>query len=123
MSIVHITKENFQSVVKESPKPVLIDFWASWNHDAQDRVRELAAMVDRFGNADLTICRISMDNSREQWLSAIEGDPTEWIQLNGAVCGLAIESLPVSYLLSPQGKIVLRTESVDELSQALEELF
>ena len=30
MSIVHITKENFQSVVLESPKPVLIDFWATW---------------------------------------------------------------------------------------------
>ena len=30
MSIVHITKENFQSVVLESAKPVLIDFWAVW---------------------------------------------------------------------------------------------
>ena len=30
MAIVHITKENFESVVKESAKPVLIDFWATW---------------------------------------------------------------------------------------------
>ncbi|MBQ1989765.1 MAG: hypothetical protein II231_01395 [Rikenellaceae bacterium] len=102
---------------------VLIDFWASWNHDSQVRARELAAMTDRFGDADLTICRISMDNSREQWLSAIEGDPTAWIQLNSEVCELAIESLPVSYLLSPQGKIVVCAESVDRLSKALEELF
>lgn len=102
---------------------VLIDFWASWNHDSQVRARELAAMTDRFGDADLKICRISMDNSREQWLSAIESDPTEWIQLNGEVCELAIESLPVSYLLSPQGKIVVCAESVDGLSKALEELF
>lgn len=102
---------------------VLIDFWASWNHDSQVRARELAAMTDRFGDADLKICRISMDNSCEQWLSAIESDPSEWIQLNGEVCDLAIESLPMSYLLSPQGKIVARAESIDELSQALNELF
>ena len=30
MPIVHITKENFQSISKESTKPVLIDFWATW---------------------------------------------------------------------------------------------
>ena len=30
MSIIHITKENFQSVVTESAVPVLIDFWATW---------------------------------------------------------------------------------------------
>ncbi len=107
----------------QAKRYVLIDLWASWNHDSQVRARELAAVTGRFEGAELTICRISMDNSREQWLSSIEGDPTAWIQLTGELCGLAIESLPVSYLLSPQGKIVLCTESVDELSQALEELF
>ena len=29
MAIVHVTKDNFQSVVVESPKPVLLDFWAT----------------------------------------------------------------------------------------------
>lgn len=107
----------------QAERYVLVDFWASWNHDAQDRARELAAVTSQFEGAELTVCRISMDNSREQWLSAIEDDPTAWIQLNGEVCDLAIESLPMSYLLSPQGKIVARSESIDELSQALKELF
>ena len=30
MPIVTVTKENFQSLVIESPKPVLLDFWATW---------------------------------------------------------------------------------------------
>lgn len=107
----------------QAERYVLIDFWASWNHDSKDRARELAAVTSQFEGTKLTVCRISMDNSREQWLSSIEGDSAEWIQLNGEVCELAIESLPTSYLLSPQGKIVARTESIDELSQALKELF
>ena len=30
MAIVHITKENFDEVVKKSELPVLLDFWAPW---------------------------------------------------------------------------------------------
>jgi len=30
MSVITITKENFQHEVMESEKPVLLDFWASW---------------------------------------------------------------------------------------------
>lgn len=102
---------------------VLIDFWASWNVNEQVRADKLRTLTDQFDEPELSVCRISMDNSREQWQSAIEGDPMEWIQLRGESCGLAIESLPISYLLSPKGRIVARAESIDELRQALEELF
>jgi thioredoxin 1 len=30
MSVVHITKDNFDSIVNQNEKPVLIDFWAPW---------------------------------------------------------------------------------------------
>ena len=30
MSLLHITKDNFQTLVTESPNPVLLDFWAVW---------------------------------------------------------------------------------------------
>lgn len=30
MSILNITKENFNNEVRDSDKPVLLDFWASW---------------------------------------------------------------------------------------------
>ena len=30
MSVLHITKENFESEVLKSEKPVLLDFFASW---------------------------------------------------------------------------------------------
>mgnify|MGYP001827574850 CR=1 FL=1 len=30
MSIVHVNKDNFESDVLKSGKPVLVDFWAEW---------------------------------------------------------------------------------------------
>lgn len=30
MAVAHVTKENFDSEVLQSDKPVFIDFWASW---------------------------------------------------------------------------------------------
>ena len=30
MSVQHITKDNFEQLVKNSEKPVLLDFWATW---------------------------------------------------------------------------------------------
>ena len=30
MALIHITKDNFQEVVMESDRPVLIDFFATW---------------------------------------------------------------------------------------------
>lgn len=30
MSVMHITKTNYDELVKNSDKPVLLDFWAPW---------------------------------------------------------------------------------------------
>ena len=30
MSVITITKDNFESEVLKSPVPVLLDFWATW---------------------------------------------------------------------------------------------
>ena len=30
MSVLQITKDNFEELVKNSEKPVLLDFWATW---------------------------------------------------------------------------------------------
>lgn len=109
---------------------VLVDFWASWNHNDRTRTRNLGEITAPYEGAKLSICRISMDNSPAQQRLASQDDPSTWLQLSGIEgCGaeiaekLSIESLPTSYLLSPDGRIVAQATSIEELESALKELF
>ena len=63
MAIVHITKENFESVVTKSGKTVLIDFWATWCGPCRmiaPIVEEIAAERD-----DIIVGKIDVDQEIE----------------------------------------------------------
>lgn len=110
----------------EDGECVVLDFWASWNVDQQARARQLDAATRSYADDGVAVCRISMDNSREQWQQACQEEPSEWLQLFGAevdIEPLSIESLPMSYVISGQGRVVVRSSSVDDVAEALAELF
>lgn len=63
MAALHITKENFESEVMNSEKPVLVDFWASWCGPCQmvaPVIEELSEEV-----TDVKICKINVDEEPE----------------------------------------------------------
>ena len=63
MSVVTITKENFQSEVIESEKTVLIDFWASWCGPC----RMVSPVVDEIAGErdDIKVGKINVDEQPE----------------------------------------------------------
>ena len=63
MSVITVTKENFQSEVLESGKTVLIDFWAEWCGPC----RMLSPVVDEIANeqTDVKVCKVNVDNEPE----------------------------------------------------------
>lgn len=63
MSVITVTKENFQSEVLESDKTVLIDFWAEWCGPC----RMLSPVVDEIANeqTDVKVCNVNVDNEPE----------------------------------------------------------
>ncbi|MEG0978843.1 MAG: thioredoxin [Oscillospiraceae bacterium] len=63
MSVLTITKENYESEVINSEKPVLIDFWASWCGPC----KMLSPVVDEIAEevTDAKICKINVDEQPE----------------------------------------------------------
>lgn len=63
MSIVKLTKENYDAEVVHSEKPVLIDFWAEWCGPC----KMLSPVVDEIAaeNKEVKVCKINIDEQPE----------------------------------------------------------
>ena len=63
MSVITITKENFEAEVLRSDKPVLVDFWATWCGPC----RMVSPVVDEIAaeRTDVKVGKINVDEQPE----------------------------------------------------------
>lgn len=63
MSVLTITKENFESEVTNSNHTVLLDFWASWCYPCQ----MLSPVIDEIAaeNPDIKVGKVNVDEQME----------------------------------------------------------
>ena len=98
MSVVHITKDTFESIINQNDKPVLIDFWAPWCGPCQmvgPIIEEIAAERD-----DIIVGKINVDDEMELAKSfRIVSIPTIILMKNGEKVATSIGYKPKEEIL------------------------
>ncbi|HPD89448.1 MAG TPA: thioredoxin [Oscillospiraceae bacterium] len=99
MSVITITKENFQEEVMKSDKPVLLDFWASWCGPC----RMVSPTVDEIAEemSNIKVGKINVDEQQE--LAAafnVMSIPTLIVMQNGKVVDQAVGVRPKRQIVS-----------------------
>ena len=98
MAIVHITKDNFQDLVLNNPKSVLLDFWATWCGPC----RMVAPILEEIAaeREDILVGKIDVDSEMELAVRfGIVSIPTLIVMKNGEMANKAVGYMPKAEIL------------------------
>ena len=98
MSVQTITKENFDEVVLQSDKPVLLDFWAEWCGPC----RMVSPIVDEIAGErpDITVGKVNVDEQPELAMQfGVMSIPTLLVFKGGQLSQKAVGARPKENLL------------------------
>jgi peroxiredoxin len=111
-------------------KYVLLDFWASWCRPCREENPSVVRLYKEYQKQGFEIFGVSLDESREQWVGAIEKDGLPWANvsdLKGAESEAArlyhVEAIPMTVLLDKEGRIMALNLRGPALKEKLDELF
>ena len=99
MSVQTITAENFDELVVNSEKPVLVDFWAPWCGPC----RMVSPIVDEIAEEhdDIVVGKVNVDEQPELAMKfGVMSIPTLLVFKNGELANKAVGARPKEELLA-----------------------
>lgn len=128
-----VSKNPQGQVVKLSDyrgKVVLLDFWASWCKPCRAENPNVKNAYAKYKAKGFEVFGVSLDETKEAWTKAIAQDGISWIQVSdiqGWKCAAAqdynVNSIPNTFLLDKEGKIIAKNLRGPQLEAKLKEIF
>ena len=114
------------SIANYKGKVVLVDFWATWCGPCRGEVPNVVATYRKYHGKGFEIIGVSLDQDQQKLLAYAQEQGMTWPQFfdgkgwdNKLAMKYGIESIPASYLLDGNGKIIARDPRGDALEPAV----
>jgi thiol-disulfide isomerase/thioredoxin len=116
------------SLAQYPHKYILIDFWGTWCNPCITLIPELKEIKAEFEDKNFTIVSVAYDRDAQKVLDFVEKEQMNWDHVfvsqtqtdkNSLVEKLKVTSFPTTILIAPDGKIIARNKSINELKEIL----
>lgn len=112
-------------------KVVLLDFWASWCRPCRGENPHVVAMYHKYHDKGFEVFSVSLDRDKANWEKAIMADGLIWPNhvsdlkywSSEAARIYGVSSIPCTFLLDQNGRIIAKNLRGESLAKALEQLF
>ncbi len=112
-------------------KVVLLDFWASWCRPCRMENPNVVKLYNKYKSQGFDVYSVSLDRTKQQWVDAIAKDKLIWPNHVSDLKGWQSEgakqykvtSIPSTFLIDRNGKIIAVNPRGQQLEKALKEVF
>ena len=107
-------------------KHTVIQYWATWCDPGKQDMKTLQALLKQYGARGLAVVGVNLDAERTDAVAYLQQNPAPWPHLHEPgglhsryTLEMGILTLPVTFLVDPQGKVISRNLQISQLEEEL----